>query len=100
MLIHRCLLMYIVAQGSILWSQCYDLSSTHLYQPDGRFREQWDKPSYDPKDPSDRNGNLHMDKKEYGKDVHAFALFMGTVIKTPDGWVPFVKHRTPVVYCD
>ncbi|SPF42509.1 exported hypothetical protein [Candidatus Sulfopaludibacter sp. SbA4] len=89
-----------LAVGSSLRGQCYDLATTHMYEPDGRFREQWDKPSWDPADPKDANGNAHFDKKEYGKDALAFALFMGIVQKTPQGWLPFQRSREPKVYCD
>lgn len=89
-----------LAVGSSLRGQCYDLATTHMYEPDGRFREQWDKPSWDPADPKDANGNAHFDKKEYGKDALAFALFMGIVRKTPEGWLPFQRSREPKVYCD
>lgn len=89
------------ALGSSLWGQCYDLATTHLYQPDGRFQEQWDKPLWNGK-PGEANwpGNFRLDQKEYGKDYLDFAIFIGTVRKTEAGWVPFKTERQPQNFCN
>src|SRR5271170_2651170 len=84
-----------------LWSQCYDLSTTHLFQPDGRFKERWDKPLWNGK-PGEANfpGNFKIDQREWGKDAFHFAIFMGTIRKMESGWVPFKAQRRPHPYCD
>lgn len=86
-----------LALSASLHSQCFDLSSTHLYQPDGRFQEWWDQPDWNAPPGA---GKFHLDQQEYGKDRLHFALFMGIARKTEAGWVPFQRTRKPVPFCD
>ncbi len=86
-----------LAFGISLHSQCFDLSSTHLYQPEGRFQEWWDQPIWNA---APGEGKFRLDQQEYGKHPLHFAIFMGIARKTEAGWVPFQFTRKPVPYCD
>src|SRR5258708_7523349 len=91
----RCLML--LALASPVWSQCFDLASTHLNQPQARFQEWWDKPIWNAK-PGE--GNFHVDNGGWG-DVTQFAIFaMGQVRKTESGWVPLSKSRVPEHRCE
>lgn len=83
--------------GAALHSQCFDLSSTHLYRPEGRFREWWDQPIWNA---PPGEGKFRLDQQEYGKHPLHFALFIGIVKKTEAGWIPFTRERRPVAVCD
>jgi hypothetical protein len=93
--------LFICALASPVWSQCYDLTATHLFPPDGRFKESWNKPLWNGK-PGEANfpGNFRLDQQEYGKHALHFAIFMGVVRKTDTGWVSFHSERQPRAYCD
>jgi hypothetical protein len=69
--------------GCSAFSQCYDLRSTQLSDPQGRFQEWWDKPIWHAK-PGD--GNFTLDNTTWGRRLHFAAFMMGTIRKTPHGW--------------
>jgi hypothetical protein len=83
--------------GISLHSQCFDLSSTHLYQPEGRFQEWWDRPIWNA---APGEGKFRLDQQEYGKHPLHFAIFMGIAKKTEAGWIPFKRERQPLAFCD
>ena len=72
---------------SPLFAQCYDLGSTRLYQPEGRFQERW------------KDSDFRLDKSEWG-DAQQFALFAGIARKTAAGWMPFRVTRRPLYLCE
>lgn len=86
-----------LAFGVSLHSQCFDLSSTHLYQPEGRFQEWWDRAIWDA--PAGA-GKFRLDQQEYGKHPLHFAIFMGIAKKMEAGWLPFKRERRPIAVCD
>ncbi len=86
-----------LAFGISLHSQCFDLSSTHLYQPEGRFQEWWDQPIWNA---PPGEGKFRLDQQEYGKHPLHFAIFAGIAKKTEAGWIPFQRERRPVAFCD
>ena len=95
-MLSRCLLS--LALASTVRSQCFDLTSTHLYQVNGRFQEWWDKPIWNAK-PGE--GNFHVDDSgpaHFSTDLALFAV--GEVRKTEKGWIPFRKSRVHEVWCD
>jgi hypothetical protein len=83
--------------ASLAYSQCYDLRSTRLYEPQGRFQEWWDKPAWDGTTGTE---NVRFDEPTWGRPFH-FALFeIGTVRKTPQGWIQYRSTRNEEVWCD
>jgi len=86
----------------LLWvtsafSQCYDLRSTHLYEPQGRYSERWNKPLWTGEN---GNENFHVDDESWGR-VLQFALFdIGIVQKTSKGWIQYRAVRREDRWCD
>src|SRR2546421_9538832 len=70
-----------------VFSQCYDLGSSRVYQPQGKFIERW------------KDSDFRMDNDDWG-DVMHFALFSGTVRKTPSGWQPYHATRKILYLCE
>jgi hypothetical protein len=74
------------------YGQCYDLSTTRLYEARSRFVEDWDRPIWNAK-PGE--GNFHVENEGYGRALQ-FAIFtVGVVRRTPQGWAPYRASRTP-----
>ncbi len=73
--------------GSPLLAQCYDLGSTHLYHPEGKFKEWW------------KDHDFRLDKSEWG-DFEQFAIFAGMARKVGGSWVPFRMTRRPLYLCE
>lgn len=79
------------------FSQCYDLRSTQLFEPIGRFQEWWDKPLWGGQS---GNENFHIDESSWGGALH-FAIFeVGIIRKAPQGWVPYRAVRQHDAWCD
>ena len=89
--------------GSLLalcWSafaQCYDLRSTQLSDPQGRFQEWWNKPIWHAK-PGE--GNFTVDNTTWGRAMHFAVFAVGTVRKTPHGWTAQRFSHHPERWCD
>ena len=91
--------MWLLAVSGPVWSQCYDLTSTHLYQPYGHFQEWWDKPLWSAK-PGEGNFTVdHTGPGEFSVSLNLFAA--GEVRKTEKGWVPLHKSRNLTeIWCE
>jgi hypothetical protein len=82
---------------SVASGQCYDLRSTRLYEPQGRYQEWWDKPLWTGETGTE---NFHVDEPGWGRALH-FALFdIGIIRKTPQGWIPYRTSRLVDQWCD
>jgi hypothetical protein len=78
-------------------TQCYDLTSVHLYELKGRFQERWDKPIWHAK-PGE--GNFQLDESPWLGGLAEFVIFtIGQVQKSESGWVPLHKSRIPETWC-
>jgi hypothetical protein len=79
------------------FAQCYDLRSTQLSDPQGRFQEWWDKPIWHAK-PGE--GNFTVDNTTWGRAMHFAVFAVGTVRKTPQGWTTQRLTHHPETWCD
>jgi hypothetical protein len=98
-MVRRCFVSYFASLllASVAFSQCYDLRSTRLYEPQGRYQEWWDKPLWNGESGTE---NFHIDEPGWGRSLH-FALFdLGIVRKTPQGWIPHSASRLMDEWCD
>lgn len=68
-------------------AQCYDLGSSRLYQPRGKFIERW------------KNSDFRVDNADWG-DPMQFALFSGVIRKTSSGWQPYHATRRVWYLCE
>jgi hypothetical protein len=83
--------------GCSAFAQCYDLRSTQLSDPQGRFQEWWDKPIWHAK-PGE--GNFTVDNATWGRAMHFAVFAVGTVRKTPQGWTTQRFTHHPERWCD
>lgn len=76
-----------LAAASTVYAQCYDLASSRVYQPQGRFIERW------------KDSDFRVDNGDWG-DVMQFALFSGVVRKSASGWQPYRASRKIKYLCE
>jgi hypothetical protein len=98
-MVRRCFVSFFASLllAGVAVSQCYDLRSTRLYEPQGRYQEWWDRPGWNGETGTE---NAHFDEPGWGRPLH-FALFeIGIVRKTPQGWVQYRATRNHESWCD